>query len=117
MTGAANSRIRPSPSYQANWQDLRRRQLLVWLIVLSYIPGVLLLSFMLDAWAFNWVRAVVPAGLWMAALGAAALYLRGFPCPRCRGPFFARSKSSRACLHCGLPRGALADRDDFRICD
>jgi hypothetical protein len=35
--------------YEASWRDLRRRELFLGLVALTYIPGVLLTSLVLDA--------------------------------------------------------------------
>jgi hypothetical protein len=37
-----------NPQYLRSWRDLRRRELLFWLFVLSYVPGMLLIIAAVD---------------------------------------------------------------------
>ena len=70
-------------NYDDAWRDLHFRIRLFWLVFLGYMPGVLLIAFLLheifsglDDRVIAW--AAIP---WMAAYGAAAIYRTWFRCP------------------------------------
>ena len=98
--------------YLRSWRDLRRREVLFWLVVLSYVPGILLII-----WIVNEIRDDVPehmfaflSAAWIAAFVAAAAYRQRFRCPRCGQLLFRRligfGPDSPKCLSCRLPRWA-----------
>jgi len=76
-----------APAYQRRWDDLRRRDLLFWFFVLSYVPGMLLIIVLVnDFYLF------VPEHLgtyfsvtWLAGFAGASFYRQSFRCPRERG--------------------------------
>jgi len=37
------------PEYLRSWRDLRRREFLFWFFVLSYVPGILLIIIIINA--------------------------------------------------------------------
>jgi hypothetical protein len=85
------------PDYSRQLADLRRRNRIFWIIVLSYPLGMtLLMSFFPTP---IWVALI-----WMGATLIASLYRNGFRCPRCGQRFFRTGRFSRSCVHCGLPR-------------
>ena len=103
------------PAYERSWRDLRRRELLFWLVVLSYLPGVLLTILAVSLFRYDvpdqfafWV-----GGGWIASYLALAFYRRGFRCPRCHDFFLRRGRnqtsSSHTCAHCELPCWAPED--------
>jgi hypothetical protein len=49
------------PRYGDGWQDLRRREFFFWVVLLTFIPGLMAISLVLDAWQPGHVRPVVPA--------------------------------------------------------
>src|SRR5262249_50712217 len=93
--------------YAPSWQGLRQRNLLVWLIALSFIPGGLVLIVGANVWLGDvpqyfgrWV-----GGCWIAAFVLAGIYRRHFRCPRCHQQFFGRgsAESTKKCAHCYMP--------------
>jgi hypothetical protein len=107
--------------YEQNRNDLRRRSRLVWLIGVSFLPGVLFLL-VVESLAFGdvlehfgrWV-----GGFWLAAFFVANVYRRAFRCPRCQQHFMPRSSfaSGEMCSNCGLPLGprTIADRNSRSV--
>ena len=97
--------------YENAWYDLRRRELLIRLVALSFLPGVGVLILVTN-WGYGdapehfgrWV-----GGGWIAAFLVAAIYRRCFRCPRCDNLYFGRrfSYSPDVCAHCGLVSGHL----------
>jgi hypothetical protein len=93
--------------YEHAWAALRRRNFVVRLVVLSFLPGIALLILVTNC-AYgdvpdhfgSWV-----GGSWLTAFFCAFIYRRSFRCPRCREPFFARSSfhSGDLCSRCDLP--------------
>ena len=86
------------------WTDLRRRNLLIRLVALSFPPGAVILIAVISTLA---------DGLsWLAVLFRACAYRRGFCCPRCQQHFLTEALSTVApCAAvvtslCG-PAGAL----------
>jgi len=101
------------PNYPRSWRDLRRRELLFWFFVLTYVPGFLLIIV-----AVNVFNRDVPEHVgiyfslaWLAGFVGASLYRQNFRCPRCRRFFFRRFRPveprARNCVNCNLARGAL----------
>lgn len=100
---------RSSP-YAAAWREYAWRRRSGQLLSAFWLFGLLAL-----AWRFRiWLMVILfPAPL-------TALCLRGFRCPRCDKRFGESRQSGwwgatrvDHCLHCGLPRGAPADPDDY----
>jgi hypothetical protein len=102
-----------NPQYLRSWRDLRRRELLFWLFVLSYVPGMLLIIAAVDV-----IGRDLPAHIgayfsaaWLAGFGGASLYHQNFRCPRCHRFFFRRFRQletgAHNCVNCELARGAL----------
>lgn len=96
--------------YDSEWNDLRRRLLIFWIVFLSYVPGVLVLVLSarslapsLDDQAPQWI-----AGMWLGAFAVAGVYRSLFRCPRCRRRFFCSwwysNPYARKCVHCRLRR-------------
>jgi len=101
------------PRFLSSWRDLRRRELLFWFFVLSYIPGMLLIIA-----AVNAIGSDLPKHIgayfsvaWLAGFGGASLYYQNFRCPRCHQFFFRRLRLlepyARNCVNCNLACGAL----------
>jgi hypothetical protein len=101
------------PRFLSSWRDLRRRELLFWFFVLSYIPGMLLIIA-----AVNAIGRDLPdhigayfSVVWLTGFGGASLYYQNFRCPRCNRFFFRRVRwpetSACKCVNCELARGAL----------
>jgi hypothetical protein len=99
--------------YEPCWQDLQRRNLLVWFVAISFVPGVLLLIVAANVWLGDvpkyfgrWV-----GGCWIAAFALVGIYRRRFQCPRCQQRFFGRgsAESTKKCAHCDLPLWAQGD--------
>jgi hypothetical protein len=82
--------------YEHAWAALRRRNFVVRLVVLSFLPGIALLILVTNC-AYgdvpdhfgSWV-----GGSWLTALFCAFIYQRSFRCPRCREPFSHEARST-----------------------
>jgi len=101
-----------APGYPRSWGDLRRRDLLFWFFVLSYVPGMVLIIVLV-----NDVHRSVPEHLgtyfsvaWLAGFAGASFYRQSFRCPRCGQLFFRRMRliepSARKCMNCNRARRA-----------
>lgn len=109
-----------SQIYQRSWQDLRRRDLVFKLVVVSYVPGMALAILATEVFA-NYVStrlAVYAAAVWLTMFVAVDLYRQAFRCPRCDHHFFRRSiwrgPDSRNCLNCDLPLWAEDEQRRMR---
>jgi hypothetical protein len=103
-------------NYARSWRDLRRRQYLFWIIVLSFLPAMLLSLAIINLLrndAPEYFGAAIGA-VWLAAYVAADFHLHHFRCPRCHGLFSAGygGQLSRSCTHCQLANGASPFMDD-----
>ena len=96
------------PEYLRSWRDLRRREFLFWFFVLSYVPGILLIIIIINAFDDG---ALEHLGLyfsvaWLAGFVGASLYRQNFRCPRCHHFFFRRFRFvnpyARNCVNCDL---------------
>jgi hypothetical protein len=94
--------------YEAAWIDLRTRTVILLALFLGFVPGVPLISYVL-----NTVMVVDPlwiAGAWAAAFAGAGFHRATFPCPHCGKWFFIwvgfHNPFSRKCMHCGLKIGS-----------
>jgi hypothetical protein len=95
-----------------NTFNLRRRELLFWFFVLSYVPGMLLIIAVVDVIGRDLPQHIGAyfSAAWLAGFGVASLYHQNFCCPRCHRFFFRRVRLPETdackCVHCGLARGA-----------
>ena len=99
--------------YTEDWRRYKKARNTLWLVFLSYLPGVPLV-----AWGVSKVvrressELWVPVALvWMAALVLATLRVYRWRCPKCEksfsGPYFGnKGFLARKCVHCGLPKYA-----------
>jgi hypothetical protein len=84
------------------WRDLRFRRCLLWMVALTYVPGVLSVALLSQATGvseddlFIWITFA-----WLACFIAAGVYLLDYRCPRC-GNLFVRPPL----LDMGLPRSS-----------
>jgi hypothetical protein len=102
-------------NYVRNWRDLRRRQYLFWIVVLSFVPAVLLSILIVNLLGSDvpqYFGAAIGAA-WLAAYVAADCYLHHFRCPRCQGLFHIGyvGQIARCCMHCRLANGTPAFAD------
>jgi hypothetical protein len=99
-----------APGHPQSWGDLRRRDLLFWFFVLSYVPGMVLIIVLTNEFPRS-----VPERLgtyfsvvWLAGFAGASFYRQSFRCPRCGQFFFRRMRlaepSARNCVNCNLAR-------------
>jgi hypothetical protein len=99
--------------YLRSWCDLRRRELLFWFFVLSYVPGMLLIIAAVDVIGRDLPGHIVAyfSAAWLAGFGVASLYHQNFRCPRCRGFFFRRFRCAETgaykCVNCEFARGGI----------
>ena len=101
-----------APGYPRGWGDLRCRDLLFWFVVLSYVPGMLLIIVLVNDFPLS-----VPEHLgtyftvaWLAGFAGASFYRQSFRCPRCGQLFFRRMRliepSARKCVNRNLTQRA-----------
>jgi hypothetical protein len=102
------------PNYPDAWRDLRKRRLIFWALLLSFLPGcgALFIAIGLPLSMFTGINdnyfffAIFVS--WFLALAIAGFRYQVFPCPRCHRPFAAeqwyRNIFRSECNHCGLPR-------------
>lgn len=92
--------------FEAAWRDLDRRSALLWVVFFGFIPGVLLLAYVLNERTLPGLVALA----WMAAIAWAGLRMASFTCPRCGRAFFETwyffKPLRHNCAHCDLPRSA-----------
>src|SRR5262252_5528805 len=100
------------PQYLTSWRDLRRRELLFWFFVLSYVPGILLIIVVVNAFDHDAPEhiGIYFSAAWLTGFVGTSLYRQNFRCPRCHRFFFRRymlvDPYSRNCVHCNLACGA-----------
>ena len=98
------------PTYQRSWRDLRRRELLFWFFVLSYVPGILLIIVLVNVFEHDLPEhlGMYFSGAWLAGFAGASFHRQNFRCPRCHQFFFRRfmfvDPESRSCVNCNLAR-------------
>ena len=98
------------PQYLTSWRDLRRRELLFWFFVLSYVPGILLIIVVINFFEHDLPEHIGTyfSGAWLAGFAGASFYRQNFRCPRCHQFFFHRfvfvDPQSRSCVNCNLAR-------------
>jgi hypothetical protein len=98
------------PQYRTSWRDLRRRELLFWFFVLSYVPGILLIIVVVNVFEHDLPEHIGMyfSGAWLAGFAGASFYRQNFRCPRCHQYFFRRlmlvDPESRSCVNCNLDR-------------
>jgi len=96
------------PTYLRSWRDLRRRELLFWFFVLSYVPVVLLIIVVVNVLDHDPPAhiGIYFSAAWLAGFVGTSLYRQNFRCPRCHEFFFRRylliDPYSRNCVHCNL---------------
>jgi len=104
-------------TYEAKWKDYKRRRLTFLVICVSYVPGGFFIGFEFQKLFRSEVSFYVVAIIWMIALVISGLRLTYWRCPRCGKFFFAKwvgtNQFARKCLHCGLPKWASKDRNEF----
>jgi hypothetical protein len=103
--------------FERGWRDLRRRAFLCRLVVFSYLPAIIGVTFLLNRFpehAPNHLGAAITI-MWLVALVGAGTYRQDFRCPRCTHFFFRRlfdhDPNAQNCVHCGFARGATSDID------
>ena len=100
--------MRTDSDYSRSWHDLRRREFLYWFFVLSYVPGILLVIVLLNAFEPHLPEhlGVYFSIIWLAGFAWTGLYRQSFRCPRCHHYFFRRlgfaDPYARTCLNCNL---------------
>jgi hypothetical protein len=98
------------PQYLTSWRDLRRRELLFWFFVLSYVPGILLIIIIVNVFEHDAPEHIGMyfSGAWLVGFAGASFYRQNFRCPRCHQFFFRRfmlvDPQSPSCVNCNLDR-------------
>src|SRR5215831_3774642 len=96
------------PNYLRSWRDLRRREILFWFFVLSYVPGILLIIVVVNVLDHDALEhiGIYFSGAWLAGFVGTGLYRQNFRCPRCHNFFFRRFRFiepyARNCVNCNL---------------
>ena len=96
------------PTYVRSWRDLRRRDLLFWFFLLSYVPGILLIIVVVNVLDHDAPEhiGIYFSAAWLAGFVGTSLYRQNFRCPRCHNFFFRRFRFvesyTRNCLNCNL---------------
>jgi len=66
-----------------DWTEYRRRRNLFWLVLVTYVPGVLVLGLPLQ-WLLGSEEPIyLAAGAWMVAFIVTANRMTAWRCPRC----------------------------------
>jgi hypothetical protein len=88
--------------YLQSWRDLRGRERLFWFFVPSYVPGVLLIIAVINAFGREVPEHIGTyfSAAWLAGFGGAGIYRQSyrqnFRCPRCRQFFLSSVQIARA---------------------
>lgn len=92
-----------NPRYEQAWRVYRRRQRLVWGIMLLGMPATVALDALLPG-----LHVGLLIVCWWVILIAVNVWLHEFRCPSCGEPFHSTRWSKvffpRHCQHCGLTR-------------
>jgi hypothetical protein len=98
--------------YAAAWEDLRRRQWVMWGVYLAFFPGKWLIAAVYAKLPnYHSPQIFVIAGCaWIVAFVVSSYWAADWRCPRCHEVFIKgtwyRNPCARYCLSCGLRRGA-----------
>jgi hypothetical protein len=103
--------IAPDP-YLLAWQDLRRRRLYAWAVLIAYVAGAMCIL-----WMYKLIAGHMLDRSWGLALLLPTLpvhfafngWRQAFRCPRCGERFHVQrgvsNPSTRQCMNCGLEMG------------
>jgi ribosomal protein L37E len=100
------SPVRSQPAdYEASWCSLQKRDRLVWVIAVSFVPcmAALMIGVMMADKQVTPQLFVYAAILWLFVYVGASHHRLDFRCPRCAQRFFTRGRSATSCASCGLP--------------
>ena len=97
-------------SYSAQWVDCRRRDILFWTVVLTFIPAGVLIGGTFARLFHSDLAIGIVGGTWMVAFVVTHFYRTSWKCPRCHKPFFHGfwyyKILAEKCVHCRLPKYA-----------
>lgn len=98
----------------AGLAEIRKRRLLMWILMLGYLPGMALLSWVF-AQIFTEAAGITVPLVWLAVLSVSIVRAGRAKCPQCGGLFHARTirrlgisrplwrnPLTQQCLNCGL---------------
>lgn len=95
------------------WRPIRRRQIILYGIVATYLPVCVTASLACDYFFGTSLPGLIIALIWMIGSCVAWLYLATFSCPRCGHAFFYEfwrfRLGRRTCGQCGWPLGHAYD--------
>jgi len=98
------------PSLEAAWRDLNRRSAILWWLYFTCLPGIFLLSYLLNGLILQWAPFLFVGLAWLGAIGWAGSRMAAFACPRCGRAFFETwyffKPLRQRCAHCSLTRWA-----------
>jgi hypothetical protein len=90
------------------WQELRRRELLVFFAFFGYIPFAVGLAILVSQFTQQDAAIFAAPLLWMVFFLVSCLRFAFWPCPECGKPFHAKWGASfnrgLKCVHCGTSR-------------
>jgi len=99
-----------NPALETAWRDLNRRTAILWLLFFGCIPGMFLLTYLLNDVLLQEAPFFVVALAWMGAIAWAGSRMASFACPRCNKAFFENwyffKPLRQNCAHCSLTRSA-----------
>ncbi len=99
--------------YESNWKEYKKLRWIFWLIFLTYVPGVLAISFPLMWLLKSDIPFYIVALCWMVMFVVTRWRLSRWHCPRCGRWFFAKPRFNnlftRKCAYCGLKKWATED--------
>jgi hypothetical protein len=91
-----------------DWTEYRRKRNLFWLVLVSYVPGVLVFGLSLQWLLGSELPIYFVAGAWMIAFIVTASRMTAWRCPRCGKSFFrtfwGQNPFALKCVHCRLPK-------------
>src|SRR5262249_54812902 len=85
------------PTYLRSWRDLRRREILFWFFVLSYIPGILLIIVIVNVFENDVPEHIGMyfSAAWLAGFAGTGFYRQNFQCPRLSPVFLSSLHACR----------------------
>jgi len=77
-------------TYEQQWREYRKRRNTLFIILATYIPGVLLFALLFQRLLRSDTATSAMAFAWMLAFAVVAVRVTTWPCPRCGKWFHAK---------------------------
>jgi hypothetical protein len=91
-----------------DWTEYRRRRNIFWLVLVTYVPGVLAFGLSLQWLLGSELPIYLAAGAWIIAFIVTANRMTAWHCPRCGKAFFrtfwGQNPFAGKCVHCQLSK-------------